>query len=126
MLLPSFSNAVLQLSYYVINTFGNEYIVTIFQLSHSYFLLSFCNHVNEQCIFARYEFYDIINNQYYDYHVASYRNYSAFTNRIVKMIKSLNLLQLHLAYYTIYIVDANNVVLDALGIEKSCQIAAKI
>ena len=31
-----------------------------------------------------------------------------------------------LYYYTIYIVDANNVVLDALGIEKSCQIAAKI
>ena len=56
--------------------------------------------VNEQCIFAKYLFYDIINNQYYEYH-CSYRNYTAFTNRIVKIIKSLNLLQLHLAYYTI-------------------------
>ena len=55
----------------MINTFGNEYIVTIFQLSHSYFLLSICNHVNEQCIFAKYVFYDIINNQYYEYHVHS-------------------------------------------------------
>jgi hypothetical protein len=42
--------------------------------------------VNEQCIFAKYLFYDIINNQYYEYH-CSYRNYTAFTNRIVKIIK---------------------------------------
>lgn len=92
-------------------------------------MLSFCNHVNELCIFAKYVFYDIINNQYYEYHVANYRNYSAFTNRIVKIIKKSKFITVAfsvLYYYTIYIVDANNVVLDALGIEKSCQIAAKI
>jgi hypothetical protein len=84
--------------------------------------------VNEQCIFAKYLFYDIINNQYYEYH-CSYRNYTAFTNRIVKIIKKSKFITVAfsvLYYYTIYIVDANNVVLDALGIEKSCQIAAKI
>ena len=41
--------------------------------------------------FAKYVFYDIINNQYYEYHVATHRNYSAFTNRIVKIIKNLNI-----------------------------------
>ena len=68
---------------------------------HTFCSLFVHNHVNEQCIFAKYVFYDIINNQYYEYHVTSYRNYSAFTNRIVRKNKNLNLLQLHLAYYTI-------------------------